>query len=1066
MKRHFLNTAYLALTFSVLIMSDTSYGGEPDTQNKESITHHYKYQPAGTGIESHNGNGRFNRPLYSSVEREHRLIAMAGDRPELMLMRISATKLMNKLANVKLGFAEGLWFDQIMPVFARYDKGLQHYRVGEQDNPVEIDAIRSQSFEGLLLRVRYSGKSVGPLTLAIGGRGSANYDQNPVASAFNPQECVGTQFQFVENVLTFSGNGDTLFATGSEPLIFKAADPRQVGEGPQALLESSVQDAAVGTLVSEWPETGVIYLIITTDKPDSEGVTSFLKTPEDIFAQALEENNKLATAVEIDTPDPYLNAALPAALLGYSAAWNAPAFYHGAIAWHRNHAGWRSTYGGTVAGWHDKVQSHMHAFFKKQSKDGRIPPNLERDVAYNMNEVMVDQALYDYTWTGNLEPLRNGGFDAIANHLAWGEKYVKTPDGLYENYLNAWNTDYKWSNGGGGTIASTYYWLANRTMADIAQRLGRDPSVFRERADEIATAMRSGLWSERVGVFGEYRDRHGFKLLHDSPDLSSIYTPIDRGFSNPFESYRMLRFALRRFEKVTDLQRGGALIYSSEWLPNQYSTRDLYTAEIINMLLGMYLIGQSEMGEPYRLAIDGSFFTGPGPGSTGYAMNPDGTHRPHTDFTDTTSPYIRTLVEGLFGVQMNAPDNRVILQPVFPREWSHASIRCPAVGYRYTWNGSTERISIKNPRELIPSIRLRARRAEIVQVTVNGKPANYEIEPGIGYAWVVIAAPGSKQTEVTVEYGTEELPEAALPKSGVAGKTCTVRLDRGSILKVRQSSGMVEDVGISSDGTTCTIPLPEKVSVPTFFVLVQHMDAKLWIPVEVDVYTDEKNVTESAADQVLEAKMVDLSLFSNQRLENLHKNRYEPQSQPFYWSNSAGRRTVDFDGRIWWEKRQGMISHNTSELKAANGRFVTDKGIPFAVPAEGKDAVFTSLYDNFPDRVEIPVNLRGRKLFFLVAASVSIMQSRMDNGHITVLLDDGTKHTVVLRDPETIDDWLGSGKGKPYLESQQIQTPMIGKNTHAVVLEMDLGEKQMIKSVILETRTNETMIGMLGVTVM
>tara|TARA_R110002050_G_scaffold184053_1_gene317496 strand:+ start:12336 stop:12959 length:624 start_codon:yes stop_codon:yes gene_type:complete len=204
MRGHFLPTIYLALTFSALTVSVASYAGEPDMQNEESIRHHYKYQPADTGIESHNGNGRFNRPLYSSVEREHRLIAMAGDRPELMLMRISATKLMNKLANIKLGFTEGLWFDQITPVLARYDKGLQHYRVGEQDKPIEIDAIRSQSFEGLLLRVRYSGKSVGPLVLAIGGRGSANYDQNPEASAFNPQECVGTQFQFAENVLAYS----------------------------------------------------------------------------------------------------------------------------------------------------------------------------------------------------------------------------------------------------------------------------------------------------------------------------------------------------------------------------------------------------------------------------------------------------------------------------------------------------------------------------------------------------------------------------------------------------------------------------------------------------------------------------------------------------------------------------------------------------------------------------------------------------------------------------------------------------------------------------------------------
>ena len=203
-------------------------------------------------------------------------------------------------------------------------------------------------------------------------------------------------------------------------------------------------------------------------------------------------------AIEIDTPDPYLNAACPAVLLGYNAAWNAPSFRHGAIAWHDTYAGWRSTYGATVAGWHERVQSHARAFYEIQIADGRIPSKLRGDSIYNMGEVLVDQALYDYEWTGNLAPLRNGGFDAIARHLAWGEKHIKTPDGLYENFLNAWNTDYKWSNGGGGTIASAYFWRANRTMAEIAERLGKDATVFESARTEIAAAMRPRLWSERT----------------------------------------------------------------------------------------------------------------------------------------------------------------------------------------------------------------------------------------------------------------------------------------------------------------------------------------------------------------------------------------------------------------------------------------------------------------------------------------------------------------------------------------------------------------------------------------
>ena len=1044
--------------------SEANVPSSPEAAKKEHI-----YRPTPEGIEIENGTGRFNRPLYSSVDRPWRQIAMAGERPEFMLMQISAIKSMNKLANLKLGLADGPWLDEVTPVLARYDKGLQDYRLGEKDAGIEVAAVRARAFEGLLLRVRSHRESTAPLVLAIGGRGSSNYDQNPSASAFNPDECRGTELAFADNTLTLSGRGSTVYATGSAPLRFTSANPHAVANGPQALLEAPVTENAVAALAADWPENGELYFILTADAPDSAGVKAFRADAAKVFADAVEDNRKLATTIEINTPDPYLDAALTAMNLGYDAAWNAPTFRHGAIAWHDSYAGWRVTYGSTTAGWHDRVQSHMHAFYGKMSEAGRIPPLLNQEHIYNMGEVLVDQALYDYEWTGDLEPLTNGGFDAIARHLAWGEKHVKTPQGLYENFLNAWNTDYKWCNGGGGTIASTYYWRANKTMAEIAVRLGKDPALFEKRASEIAAAMKSQLWSERVGVYGEYRDTLGNKLLHESPDLSSIYTPIDLGFCDPFESYRMLRFALRRFETIRGLPRDGALIYSSEWIPNHYSTRDIYTAEIINTLLVLYRTGQAEAAEPFRRALDGSFFTGPGPGSTGYIINPDGTYKPHTDFTDTSSMYIRNVVEGLFGVQMRGVENRIVLQPSFPREWEHASIRCPAVEYQYAWDGNAETMAIKTPRALSPTIRLRAHRAEIAKVTVNGEPAKYAVEPGIGLAWIVIEAPPGTDTQVSVTYGDEALPKAVTPEAGMVGEACTVSVDRGRIESVRQSRSPVDQARISGDGTTCSFPLPSEVGVATYFVQVQHRDVRLWVPVEVDVRPAES--APQADDSELQARTMDLSEFQNQRLADLHENTYTPRIEPFYWAKYGsfnapidGLRTVQANGRIWWETRRRAIRPDTSILTAGNGRIVASDEIPFAVPAAGDDAVFTSMYENFPERVEIPVNQRARKLAVLVAASIPISQSRMDNGRIRVNLNDGTHRDLVLRNPDTIDDWLGSGLGQPYAQSGEVVP--LGKDTHARLHEVDLGADHMIKSVELETFTNETMIGLLGITLM
>jgi hypothetical protein len=203
----------------------------------------------------------------------------------------------------------------------------------------------------------------------------------------------------------------------------------------------------------------------------------------------------------------------------------------------------------------------------------------------------------------------------------------------------------------------------------------------------------------------------------------------------------------------------------------------------------------------------------------------------------------------------------------------------------------------------------------------------------------------------------------------------------------------------------------------------------------------------------------------NQRLVDLHSNRYSPRIDAFSWARRDGLRTLQANGRVWWEtKGRAGITPDTSLVTEAKGRLVVDDRIPFALATEGKDSVFTSLYKQFPDRVEIPVNRRGCKVAVLAVASIPLSQSRMDNGRIRVKLDDGTHREVILRDPETIDDWLGSGLGKPYaLGGHPVA---LGKNAHGHLYEFDLGGDKTIQSIELETFTNETMIGLLGVAVM
>lgn len=72
-------------------------------------------------------------------------------------------------------------------------------------------------------------------------------------------------------------------------------------------------------------------------------------------------------------------------------------------------------------------------------------------------------------WSGDNEFFANeGGYEFIAGHLRFMDSSMQVPEtSLYENWLEAWNTDNKWNNGSAGSIATAYTWRAYNTMAKL-----------------------------------------------------------------------------------------------------------------------------------------------------------------------------------------------------------------------------------------------------------------------------------------------------------------------------------------------------------------------------------------------------------------------------------------------------------------------------------------------------------------------------------------------------------------------------------------------------------------------
>ena len=164
-------------------------------------------------------------------------------------------------------------------------------------------------------------------------------------------------------------------------------------------------------------------------------------------------------------------------------------------------------------------------------------------------------------------------------------------------------------------------------------------------------------------------------------------------------------------------------------------------------------------------------------------------------------------------------------------------------------------------------------------------------------------------------------------------------------------------------------------------------------------------------------------------------------------------------------------------------------GIPFRTPALGQNIIYTSLWDNYPDSVNIPINSSASKAWLLMAGSTNHMQSRIANGIVVAQYKDGTTDTLQLVNP---DNWcpieqdyyvdgkafctvsprpyrisLGTGKvsrdlGK-LLDIKGVEPRLIPGGA-AQLLCLPLDSKKKVVSLTLRTLSNDVVIGLMAIT--
>lgn len=803
------------------------------------------------------------------------------------------------------------------------------------------------------------------------------------------------------------------------------------------------------------------------------------------YEKAQSQRKAIADHLVIETPDPYFNTLGTAIMAAADGIWDGKTWLHGAVGWRMPLSGWRAAYTGDFLGWHDRARIHFNAYAKSQVTDvepaiahpsqdpgmnlaraekkwgtqmysnGYICRNPERNNQmhhYDMNLCYMDELLWHFNWTGDVVYAREM-WPVIKAHLAWEKRnYDPDDDGLYDAYCCIWASDALYYNSGAVTHSTAYNYRANKLAAQIAEKIGEDSAPYQKEAEKILSALNSTLWMPEKGVWAEFKDFMGHKRVHDHPGLWTVYHAIDSDVANPFQAYSATRYIdnnIPHIAVVADDAPAGkyATIATTDWLPYAWSINNVAFAEVMHTVLAYWQAGRPEAAANlFKSSMLDGMYMGSSPGNIGQISFYDAARGEcYRDFGDPIGVISRVAVQGLFGFNPDAMNGKLTIRPGFPASWNHASIKHSDFSMAFKRDGYNESYKLMLDMEPIKEVTfcVGAFADKVKSVKINGKPVAWKsVEESVGRPIIQIVAEASPVMDVEIEWAGAPIEvSSAHPASKV----------RDGFKQVRQGD------------------MTWWEEIPTSNRTV-HPDYAL------DLMLADGNIYET----------INLEEYYNANITDIFRNKYLSPRSPYTTLQ------IPVQGIGEWCHPKDTAHIDDSGLRAAtdaDGVLKTSLGIPYKVSAAGNNVVYTSLFDNYPDSITIPLQGKARGMELLMAGSTNHMQCYMENAVVNVKYVDGSSERLSLVAPYNWcpieQDYFVDGKAfridapRPYrmtfkealvsnnLEKDLNISGVYGRRIDGgagIMLCVPLDPEKELAEMTLETKSNEVVVGIVAAT--
>lgn len=752
-----------------------------------------------------------------------------------------------------------------------------------------------------------------------------------------------------------------------------------------------------------------------------------------MWDETMEHNRMLAGRIVFNTPDPYINTLGGALSVAADGDWDGKTWLHGCIGWRMPLAGWRAGYLGDVLGWDDRARSHFDAYAKSQVTDVEpVIPHPSQDAELNMARAEKKWGTQMYS---NGYICRNPEKNNQMHHYDMNLNYM---DELLWHFC--YNADTTYMRKMWPVIKSHLAWEKRNYDPDgdglydaYCCIWASDALYYSGGAVTHSSAYnyRGNRLAARIAeIIGE--DPAPYKAEADRilSAMNSRLWLADKGHWVEFEE----ALGLKRKHESAAIWSVYTPIDCGAGTPEQFWNATRYVDNEIPH------IPVTAGGQNYGSTISTSNWM-PYSWSINNVAAAEVMHMALAYFEAGRDEAAFDLMKANIMDQMYLGGS--------PGNFGQLSFYDAARGECYRDFGDCIGIS---SRTLLQGL------FGIVPDALNGRCV---IRPGFPQSWDSASVVTPYITYKYKRSGNKDVYEITQNFQRPLKIVMRKNTDRGEYIEVEGTDERHQVITVDRSGRSAAA-MPE-----------YHVEAPL-------------SPTELGLDEPVKGKFksVKMDKLLNANVTDIFNNKYlSPRP-----ATTTLQIPVTGIGEWCHPDLSAEIKDSLLRTMVKGDKF-TVVGVPFRTFREGKNIAYTSLWDNYPDSIVVPLSGKASSAYLLMAGSTNHMQSRIDNGLVIATYADGTTDTLRLRNP---DNWCPIERDY-YVDGVAFSTTAprpyrIGLNNGLVgrdlgselgigsVYERDIpgGAAQMLKmplnpdkklvSLTVRTLSNDVVIGLMAVT--